>query len=116
MATGTVIFIITPWTGNKPKFWICGGKWGISDPRASGGLGNVESWGSLSFFCNRSGKQALWYSHWGSANLGLILAGLQTKKTGRVGDPQETDVSHGELVSKDHFILTLCWLRDNDWE
>lgn len=44
-----MIFIITPWTGNKPKFWICGGKWGISEPRAGGGLGNVESWGPLVF-------------------------------------------------------------------
>lgn len=24
VAMGTVIFIITPWMGNKPKFWICG--------------------------------------------------------------------------------------------
>lgn len=24
VAMGTVIFIITPWMGNKPRFWICG--------------------------------------------------------------------------------------------
>lgn len=24
VAMGTVNFIITPWMGNKPKFWICG--------------------------------------------------------------------------------------------
>lgn len=41
VAMGTVIFIITPWTGNKPKFWICGREGGCQCPSSSWG-GEVE--------------------------------------------------------------------------
>ena len=39
VAMGTVNFIITPWMGNKPKFWICGQRWGgVSTPSSSWGV------------------------------------------------------------------------------
>ena len=36
VAMGTVIFIVTPWMGNKPKFWICGPRWGGVSTSSSG--------------------------------------------------------------------------------
>lgn len=39
VAMGTVNFIITPWMGNKPKFWICGQRGGsVSTPSSSWGV------------------------------------------------------------------------------
>lgn len=48
---GTVIFIITPWMGNKPRFWICGQRWwGVSVQSVEGGgkqgpQGPTSPWG-----------------------------------------------------------------------
>lgn len=36
VAMGTVIFIITPWMGNKPRFWICGEREAVRAPAAVG--------------------------------------------------------------------------------
>lgn len=80
VATGTVIFIITPWTGNKPKFWICGGKWGISEPRASEGLGNVESWGPLVFLLQQEWETGLVVFTLGKCKPRTTLGRLQTQK------------------------------------
>lgn len=41
VAMGTVIFIITPWMGNKPKFWICGQSGGgVSTPSSGWVVGD----------------------------------------------------------------------------
>lgn len=51
VAMGTVIFIITPWMGNKPKFWICGQRrWGVSVQSVQGAgkqgpQGPTSPWG-----------------------------------------------------------------------
>lgn len=39
VAMGTVIFIITPWMGNKPKFWICARRGEASGHTAAAGGG-----------------------------------------------------------------------------
>lgn len=36
VAMGMVIFIVTPWMANKPKFWICGPRWGGVSTSSSG--------------------------------------------------------------------------------
>lgn len=38
VAMGTVIFIITPWMGNKPKFWICARRGEASGHTAAAGV------------------------------------------------------------------------------